>query len=293
MRQSIIPYGLLILLMLLINVTATAAVNESTSEEYKLTVTAPKRVSVGDNIKVTYSIITDKDILSDLFNAVLGHVNESAKRIFGPARGTDTSYSNIGGKISISNKINYTYEFKALKEGTFTTPTLQITYKDSLIEFTETKTVLIESSPDEVEPDNEEAVETEIDINSIFLELKPDKNEIALGDSIRLSLTLYTKYSVKEFYQLKDQVFDDAFVFIDDSFSKLTNGEKDGQSIYYANIRNYTVTPLKKGKYHIPPIEASVTIVVYNIADFGFYTGFNPTCHDIILKTKPFTFTVK
>lgn len=293
MRQSKIPYGLLILLMALINVTATAAVNESTSEEYKLTVTAPKRVSVGDNIKVTYSITTDKDILSNQFNAVLGHVDESAKRIYGPARGTNTSYCNIGGKISITNKINYTYVFKALKEGTFTTPTLQIAFKDSLIEFTETKTVLIESSLDEVEPDNEETVETEIDINSIYLELKPDKNEIALGDSIKLSLTLYTKYLVTKFSQLKDQVFDDAFVFIDNGLPELTNGEKDGQSIYYANIKNYTVTPLKKGKYHIPPIEATFTIVVYNKIELDFFSALQPTYHNIILKTEPFTFTVK
>lgn len=293
MRQSKIPYGLLILLMALINVTATAAVNEPTSEEYKLTVTAPKRVSVGDNIKVTYSITTDKDILSNQFNAVLGHVDESAKRIFGPALCTNRSYSNIGGKISENVKQEYTYTFKALKEGTFTTPTLQITYKDSLIEFTETKTVLIEPSLDEVEPDNEETVETEIDLNSISLELKPDKNEIALGDSIRLSLTLYTKYAVTKFSQLKDQVFDDAFVFIDNGLPKLTNGEKDGQSIYYANIENYTVTPLKKGKYHIPPIEATFTIVVYNKIELGFYSALQPTYHNIILKTEPLTFTVK
>lgn len=82
-----------------------------------LTGSAPSRVAVGEQFRLTYTINTQN--VSE-FRA--GNIPDELEVLIGPNRSMQSSYQMINGHTSSSSSITYTYIVVATKGGTFTIP---------------------------------------------------------------------------------------------------------------------------------------------------------------------------
>ena len=82
-----------------------------------ISVSAPSRVSVGENFRLSYTINTQQ--VED-FRA--GNIPSGIEIIAGPYTSSQSSFQMINGHTSSSSSITYTYTLYASKHGTFTIP---------------------------------------------------------------------------------------------------------------------------------------------------------------------------
>ena len=86
-----------------------------------LTASAPSRVSVGEQFRLSYTVNTQN--VSD-FRA--GNIPAEFEVLIGPNRSMQSSYQMINGHTSQSSSITYTYIVAATKGGSYTIPAAHV-----------------------------------------------------------------------------------------------------------------------------------------------------------------------
>ena len=104
-----------IAILLMMVVTTAYAVAQT------LTASAPSRVAVGEQFRLSYTVNTQN--VSD-FRA--GNIPDEFEVLIGPNRSMQSSYQMINGHTSQSSSITYTYIVAATKGGSYTIPAAHV-----------------------------------------------------------------------------------------------------------------------------------------------------------------------
>ena len=95
----------------------------------QIIVTAPSKVSVGENFRVAYKVTT-QDV--DEFRSGMRSTDE-VEVIAGPYTSLVSNYNMINGHASSSSSITYTYTLYANKAGTFNVPAARVMDKHHIL----------------------------------------------------------------------------------------------------------------------------------------------------------------
>ncbi|MBN1159334.1 MAG: protein BatD [Bacteroidales bacterium] len=165
------------------------------AQEVEFTASAtPDVLHVGEQFNLIYSSnhqISDLDLPEIREFEFLG----------GPSQGHSQSISSVNGKITRTSTYQYTYFFRALKEGEFTIPaaTAKIGNREYQANPVSIEVVPAQTTPSsrQNQPDgNDTEQPEEIDDNSLFIRFMVDKTEAYIGEQIAVTIKLYSKVNL-------------------------------------------------------------------------------------------------
>ncbi len=121
----------------------------------------------------------------------------------GPNMQTNSSYSNINGKMSQSLAISYTYYLRAIVEGEFKVTPAKITvdgkeYETKELTVKVNKQSASSNTTNPVTRQNEQQGQTELKDDDLFVRVNVDKTSPYLGEQIMLTYKIYTKVPVAQ-----------------------------------------------------------------------------------------------
>lgn len=188
-----------------------------------------------------------------------------------PGRSTIQSYSNINGHSSSSTAVEYTFMYRAEKEGTFTIPavSLNIDGKNYTTQATRFSVMAMDRNTRRqsagsmlgwdddptASSDYIDHVATQSDVkpisgSDIFVRIIPNKQHVYEQEAVECTLKLYTKYqSIVSFAAVSPATFDGFLIDDLDVQGQLNTVETyNGQQYLTAVLKRCILFPQKSGK---------------------------------------------
>jgi hypothetical protein len=262
-----------------------------TAQEVQFAASAtPNVVRVGEQFNLTFT--SDQE---------LGEISLPEIRDFellgGPSQGHSQSVYNANGKITTTSTWQYTYFFRAVKEGKFTIPAASAKIKSKIYRSNAVTVEVVKGSDPNVQQGQEatEAVTSQFDnINGkdLYVRVILDKKEAYLGEQILATVKLYSRINLFGIDRgFKGPDFTGFFTEPVDVPPLLNlqreviNGEIYGTGI----LRKMVIIPQMTGDLTIQPFELEVYLrreVRRRIAD-PFFEDFSiPEVQEIPVKLK-------
>lgn len=295
------PYGkkeyMKKLLSTILAIFAAAAAFAQTSFQ----VVPPRNVIAGNVFYVTYRL-TNGDGSGINAPAISGC------KLLSPRPGVSTmqSVQIINGSQSSTTTEDYTYTYRAEKEGTYTIPPATISSGGKTYQ---TKQATFKILP----PDSNAAAQqggggyysqpsvdnlasqdsqTKISKNDIFVRVILNKSHAYEGEAIECTLKLYTKFErINSFMMTSPPTFDGFLIDELDTQASLNEVEHyNGQNYITAVLKKCIIFPQKSGKLTINSGKYDLSVVQLERVSNGFFISARPIEKEVHLQ--PFTQTV-
>lgn len=261
--------------------------------ESTFSVVPPRNVIAGRNFTVTYRL---KDGQGTSFNAP--DIN-GCKKLYGPAQSTMQSYEFVNGRQSSSTTIDYTFTYKALKEGTYTVPAASITVDGKVLK---TKSVTFKVLPPDsnsgnggggsqgdvdIDDINTQTPDKKISDKDVFIRIILNKSQAYKEEAIECTMKLYTKYQSIEGITSATPPSFDGFL-IDEANDQASIGSEiehyNGQNYLTAVLKKYVIFPQQTGKLTINSGQYDISVVQYERVNVGFFTTSRPVQKTVHVK---------
>ena len=272
------------IILLMIVVTTAAAVAQS------LTASAPSRVAVGEQFRLTYTVNTQN--VSE-FRA--GNIPDEFEVLIGPNRSMQSSYQMINGHTSQSSSITYTYIVAATKGGSFTIPAAHVIVDGKKIA-SNALTIKVSgtansgsSSRSNSYDDGEDVREvgSRISGSDLFIKVSANKKRVFEQEPILLT---YKVYTLVQLTQLRGDMPDLKSFYTQEvdlpqqkSFSIET---VNGRPYRTCTWSQYVMFPQTTGKLQIPSITFEGIVVQQNRNVDPFEAFFNGGSGYVEVKKK-------
>ena len=272
------------IILLMIIVTTAAAVAQS------LTASAPSRVAVGEQFRLTYTVNTQN--VSE-FRA--GNIPDEFEVLIGPNRSMQSSYQMINGHTSQSSSITYTYIVAATKGGSFTIPAAHVIVDGKKIA-SNSLTIKVSgtansgsSSRSNSYDDGEDVREvgSRISGSDLFIKVSANKKRVFEQEPILLT---YKVYTLVQLTQLRGDMPDLKSFYTQEvdlpqqkSFSIET---VNGRPYRTCTWSQYVMFPQTTGKLQIPSITFEGIVVQQNRNVDPFEAFFNGGSGYVEVKKK-------
>lgn len=161
-----------------------------------ISVSAPSRVSAGENFRLSYTINTD-----DVDDFRVGNIPNGLEVIAGPYTSQQSSYQMVNGHTSSSSSITFTYTLFANKNGTYTIPEAHAVVKGKRVNSRAVKIVVAGHAQtnggapgmhnDAGSPRVRDAGST-ISGNDLFIKVSANKKRVHEQEPILLTYKVYT-----------------------------------------------------------------------------------------------------
>ncbi|MBP3842603.1 MAG: BatD family protein [Prevotella sp.] len=223
----------------------------SSQETPTLVGNAPSQVVAGQKFRLTYTVNTQ-----DVTGFHIDNFPSAFEVIFGPSASTQTSFQIINGETKQSSSITYTYILQASKNGSFTIPAAHITAQGKTIQ-SNTLNITVSGTSDKKDSSDKKAITSSSDItdSDLFMAASIDKKNIRLGDSLTLTLKLYTLVNVSTINAESSPDIEACF-FQEQSLpheKQFTTESYKGKNYRTVIWQEYTIVPLKTGTIIIHP----------------------------------------
>ena len=158
-----------------------------------LTASAPSRVAVGEQFRLSYTVNTQN--VSD-FRA--GDIPSEFEVLIGPNRSMQSSYQMINGHTSQSSSITYTYIVAATKGGSYTIPPAHVVVDGKKIASKPLTIKVIGSTGANSRPYNDDEGEevremgSRISGSDLFIKVSANKKRVFEQEPILLTYKVYT-----------------------------------------------------------------------------------------------------
>ena len=268
----------------MIVVTTAAAVAQT------LTASAPSRVAVGEQFRLTYTVNTQN--VSE-FRA--GNIPDEFEVLIGPNRSMQSSYQMINGHTSQSSSITYTYIVAATKGGSFTIPAAHVIVDGKKIA-SNALTIKVSgtansgsSSRSNSYDDGEDVREvgSRISGSDLFIKVSANKKRVFEQEPILLT---YKVYTLVQLTQLRGDMPDLKSFYTQEvdlpqqkSFSIET---VNGRPYRTCTWSQYVMFPQTTGKLQIPSITFEGIVVQQNRNVDPFEAFFNGGSGYVEVKKK-------
>ena len=265
---------------------------------------SPNVLKVGEQFNLTYTCNQDPEGIN------LPEIRDF-DLLGGPSQGHSQSVYSVNGKITTSSTYQYTYFFRASKEGKFTITPATIKIKNKVYHSNPITLEVLKASA-QTSPQNQGAVNNvssgdnnsgsgQLNDNTLFIRLILDKKEAYLGEQIMATVKIYTKTSLSGIDQgFKGPDFTGFFTEPIETppLRNLQQEAVDGEVFGTGVIKRIVIIPQKTGELTIEPFDLDVAVrreVRHKYSDPFFDDFAFPDVQEIPVKlrSKPVTVTVK
>ena len=267
---------------------------------------APHRVEEGNQFHVKYILRTDEGQISQ---PKVPQIN-GCKLVYGPVVSSQmSSQTIINGKSSSSVSVEFTCTFRADKKGEYTiTPaTINVGGKNYSTQPTSITIAEATSTPQQGTGTGRQAPDpvTIYDIDShtsdrnvsgkdVFVRIILSKPTAYENEAIECTIKLYTKYQINEFRPTTLPAFD-GFLVEEVPFQAQLNKVENvnGQDYMTALLKKCILFPQKSGKLTINSGVYDLSVVQYDIIDFGMYSVREPHTKSLVINSNSASVNVK
>ena len=253
-----------------------------------LTASAPSRVSVGEQFRLSYTVNTQN--VSD-FRA--GTIPAEFEVLIGPNRSMQSSYQMINGHTSQSSSITYTYIVAATKGGSYTIPAAHVVVDGKKIASNALTIKVIGSTGSNSRPYNDDEGEevremgSRISGSDLFIKVSANKKRVYEQEPILLTYKVYTLVQLSQLRgdmpDLKSFYTQEVDLPQQKSFSLET---VNGRPYRTCTWSQYVMFPQTTGKLHIPAITFEGVVIQQNRNVDPFEAFFNGGSGYVEVKKK-------
>ena len=253
-----------------------------------LTASAPSRVSVGEQFRLSYTVNTQN--VSD-FRA--GNIPAEFEVLIGPNRSMQSSYQMINGHTSQSSSITYTYIVAATKGGSYTIPAAPVVVDGKKIASNALTIKVIGSTGSNSRPYNDDEGEevremgSRISGSDLFIKVSANKKRVYEQEPILLTYKVYTLVQLSQLRgdmpDLKSFYTQEVDLPQQKSFSLET---VNGRPYRTCTWSQYVMFPQTTGKLHIPAITFEGVVIQQNRNVDPFEAFFNGGSGYVEVKKK-------
>lgn len=248
-----------------------------------ISVSAPSRVSVGENFRIAYTINTQD--VQDFRSGI--HSFDGLEVIAGPYTSSQSSYQMVNGHTSSHSSITYTYTLYAEKNGTYTIPAAHAKVGGKDISSQPVKITVSGSAQNnqnnapKMHEDRDEggqvrAAGSKISGSDLFIRVSANKRKVHEQEPILLT---YKVYTLVELTQLEGKMPDLTGFHTQEvplPQQKSFHVEKvNGRNYRCVTWSQYVMYPQMTGKLEIPSITFKGIVVQMNRSIDPFEAFFN------------------
>ena len=267
---------------------------------------APHRVEEGKQFYIKYILRTNEGQISQ---PKVPQIN-GCKLVYGPVISSQMSYQTvINGKSSSSVSVEFTCTFRADKKGEYTiTPaTINVGGKNYSSQPTSITIAEATGHPQQSTSGNQRSPnpvniydiythtsDRNVSGNDVFVRIILSKPTAYENEAIECTIKLYTKYQINEFRPTTLPAFDGFLVEEVPLQAQLNKVENvNGQDYYTALLKKCILFPQKSGKLTINSGVYDLSVVQYDIIDFGMYTELEPHPKSLVINSNSASVNVK
>lgn len=249
--------------------------------EVSFTVIPPRQVIAGNKFNVTFRLKNGDG------TGLKAPQIDGCTLLYGPSTSTMQSYQMINGNTTSSTTVDYSYIYKAEKEGTYTIGAASInvegkTYTTQPAKFTvlpadKAQNGNNRSSDVRVDDYNTQTPDKQVSDNDVFVRIILSRSQAYEQEAIVCTIKLYTKYSISTFMPTTQPSFDGFLIEEVDLQPELNQMEHyNGQNYMTAILKKCIIFPQKSGKLTINSGKYDITVVQYERISMGFFGGTRP-----------------
>ena len=249
----------------LLGILGLLALSLGAAAQSAIEITAPNLVAADEQFNVTFKIDGEKAPTDFEWSP-----GDDFKLVWGPQKGSSTSFSMVNGKTTRQSTTTYTYVLMPRSTGTFTLAAATATVKGKKVS-SGTRSIQVVSGGQQGsqaggQASSGAARSSEVSGDDIFLRLTLSKNSAVVGEGITATLKLYTRVQVAGFEDARFPGFDG---FWSQQLQAPQNiqfqRENVGGQIYDAALlRSWTLIPQRAGDIAIDPAELVCLVNVRN-----------------------------
>lgn len=261
------------------------------------TIDAPKQVSVNSKFSITYIL---KDGEASTSSLKVPQIN-GCSLIFGPSVASSQSYQIINGKASSSSQHEYTYYYRADKEGEYTIGAASIVVDGKKMTTQPASLTIVASKqaqnsqsnggnpttqPVDIDDISTQNAGKKVDADDVFIRISTSRSTAYEQEAIECTIKLYTKYSISEFMAITQPTFN-GFLVEDLQFQSSINAREtyNGQEYQTAVLKKCVLFPQKSGNLTIVSGTYDLTVVQYEQVNMGFYVVNQPVTKKIRINS--------
>lgn len=247
-------------------------------------VNPPGRVAVGQKFSITYRLKNGEGT-----SLKVPQIN-GCKLLYGPSTSTSQSYQIINGSMSSSSTIDYTYIYRAEKEGNYNVGEASIvvdgkklTSKGFSINVVPGNSAQQGGSQSGSRPQVEfddastQTADRSVSPNDVFVRIILSKSTAYEQEAIECTMKLYTKYTISSFLPTKMPNYDGFLIEEMNVQASLNEVETyNGQRYMTAILKKCIIFPQKSGKLTINSGNYDINVVQYDNVNMGFFTVQSP-----------------
>ncbi len=228
-------------------------VSSSFSQKVAFEASGQTNVAVGEQFLIRFTINRQG-------TNFVGPAFPGIKVLSGPNLSTNTSYSNINGKMSQSTSNTFTYYLRAVSEGSFTVAPAKVSvdgkeYQTNKLSITVTKKpVRKNTNPGSVTTQTQR----ELSENDLFIRASVNKRNPYQGEQVILTYKIYTKVPIAQISINKQSSFQGFWMkdlLNPQGVLKQDNEVIDGEQYVTAELRKFALFPQKSGELTIDAME--------------------------------------
>lgn len=289
------------LTLIILMLTASAALKADLTFRIK----APDRVMAGEQFYITYSVIDGNPSLRSLRVPEI----EGCKLLYGPSETKSQSYEIINGRSRSNTRVDYTFVYRAEKEGTVTIGEASVEADGKHLTTSRRKlTITAGSQPSSSRPGTSGSSAPDVNIDDIstqssdravqsddvFVRIILNKSTAYEQEAIECTIKLYTKYSISSFMPTKQPSFDGFLIEEVPIQAQLNEVESyRGQNYMTALLKRCIIFPQKSGKLTINSGNYDITVVQYDNVNMGFFNVRTPQERDIKVSSNSAAIDIK
>lgn len=266
--------------------------------EATFSIVPPKNVIAGRNFTVTYRLKNGQGTGLSVPDI------EGCKKLYGPAQSTMQSFEYINGKQSSSYIVEYTYTYKAEKEGSYTIQPATITVDGHQLR-TQSATFKVlppdgntsgSNSNGNASPNSpgSQSSDQEISEQDVFIRVIPNKAQAYKEEAIECTMKLYTRFSSINGISAAAPPTFDGFL-IDELGDVPDNGGElehyNGKNYQTFILKKYIIFPQQTGKLTINSGQYDIDVIQYERVYTGFW-GYTQRPVQKTVHVKPGNFTI-
>lgn len=227
--------------------------NSSFSQELTFEASGQTNVAIGEQFLIRFTINRQgTNFIGPAFSGI--------NILSGPNLSTNTSYSNINGKMSQSTSITFTYYLRAVTEGNFTVAPAKVTvdgkeYQTKELSITVTKEPVRTNTNSGSEATQ---AQTELNENDLFIKASVNKRNPYQGEQVILTYKIYTKVPIAQIGINKQSNFQGFWMkdlLNPQDVLKQDNEVIGGEQYVTAEFRKFALFPQKSGTLTIDAME--------------------------------------
>ncbi len=247
-----LPYLLLLLLPALLP-----------AQEVTFTASAKPVVGVGETFSLQY-------VLTAQGTAFKGPVIRDFNVLSGPNSSTSSSIRSVNGRTTMSITNTFTYFLQATREGTFEIPAATITADQKQLT-SNTLTIRVEkgggqgASQSSQQPGRSTPATGQVGAGDVMLKAYVSNPNPLQGEGIVVTYKIFTKVPISQISFTREPSFPGFWsenLIADKQKLQQYNQTIDGEQYVVADLRKYSLFPLKAGKTVIDPMEIECMVQV-------------------------------